>query len=130
MQTPLDFAAAAAIVALAGCVNRRAVILPKVEDDSWRVTPNLWGAVIAPPGFMKSPVLQAITSPLKKIEAGWRDEYTILASDYEVEAEKSQITHQAWREQYKVSIKRMARLLSLPKSRRFLPCRSVFWVRT
>jgi len=106
MGTPLDFAAAAAIVALAGCVNRRCVIIPKVEDDSWRVTPNLWGAVIASPGFMKSPVTQAVTSPLKRIEEGWRDEYETLAAEYQGEAEKSEITHQAWREQYKSRVKK------------------------
>jgi putative DNA primase/helicase len=49
MQTPPDFAAIAGIVALAGCVNRRALIRPKVEDN-WTVTPNLWGAIIGHPG--------------------------------------------------------------------------------
>ena len=43
MQAPPDYAAAATIVALAGCVNRRAVIIPKQEDKSWHVVPNLWG---------------------------------------------------------------------------------------
>lgn len=41
MQTPPDYAAAAAIVALAGCVNRRVSIHPKALDDSWAVVPNL-----------------------------------------------------------------------------------------
>jgi Protein of unknown function (DUF3987)/Domain of unknown function (DUF3854) len=54
MQTPMDYAAASAIIGLAGCVNRRALVLPKREDLSWSVVPNLWGAIIGPPGFMKS----------------------------------------------------------------------------
>jgi hypothetical protein len=47
MQVPMDYAAASCIVALAGCLNRRAAIQPKAEDTSWRVIPNLWGAVVA-----------------------------------------------------------------------------------
>src|SRR5262249_38789040 len=56
MQTPADYPAVVAVLCLAGVVNRRAVIQPKAHDTSWVVVPNLWGGIIAPPGFMKSPV--------------------------------------------------------------------------
>lgn len=59
MQIPQDYAAAIAVVALAGCVGRRASIRPKALDHSWHVIANLWGANIAPPGYMKSPVRRA-----------------------------------------------------------------------
>jgi len=49
MQVPAEYPAAASVVALAGCVNRRAVIRPKAEDASWLTTPNLLGAIIADP---------------------------------------------------------------------------------
>ena len=75
MQTPCDYAAAAAVVSLAGCVNRRAVIQPKVLDTTWTVVPNLWGVIIGPPGIMKSPVLHAMTRPLAVIEETWQAEY-------------------------------------------------------
>lgn len=104
MQTPPDFAAIAGIVALAGCVNRRALILPKVEDN-WTVTPNLWGAIIAPPGFMKSPTLHAMTAPLTHIEETWRVAFESSAGDYETEKEKSELRFQAWRESYKAAVK-------------------------
>lgn len=35
-----------------------------VADASWVVVPNLWGGIIAPPGFMKSPVMAAMVRPL------------------------------------------------------------------
>lgn len=101
MQTPCDYAAASAIVALAGCVNRRAVIRPKAEDSSWLVVPNLWGAIIAPPGFMKSPVLRAITLPLSHIEDVWRAEHSEESSEYESAKEEAELRHQAWREDCK-----------------------------
>jgi putative DNA primase/helicase len=104
MQTPPDFAAIAGIVALAGCVNRRALIRPKVEDN-WTVTPNLWGAIIADPGFMKSPILRAMTAPLAHIEEMWRAEYESSSGDYEVEKEKAELRFQAWRERFKAAEK-------------------------
>lgn len=106
MQAPPDYAAAAAIVALAGCVNRRAVIIPKCEDTSWSVVPNLWGAIVAPPGMMKSPIFHAVTLPLARIEDRWRAKYERAAADFEVEREQVDLRSQAWREQFKVAAKR------------------------
>lgn len=106
MQTPPDYAAAAAIVALAGCVNRRASIHPKALDDSWAVVPNLWGAIIAPPGYMKSPVLRSVTLPLTHIEELWRAEHQQECAEYETQKEMAELSRQAWREQYKVACKK------------------------
>jgi hypothetical protein len=106
MQAPSDYAAAAAIVALAGCVNRRAVIMPKQEDKSWHVVPNLWGAIVAPPGMMKSPILRAMTLPLVQIEEKWRVEFENEYDNLEIEKEQKELRWQAWREQYKQAVKK------------------------
>jgi hypothetical protein len=106
MQAPPDYAAVASIVALAGCVNRRAVIFPKQADTTWRVIPNLWGAIIAPPGMMKSPILHAVTLPLTRIEENWSAEFQSACDDFAVEKEKAELRFQAWREQYKQSVKK------------------------
>src|SRR6266516_746052 len=75
MQVPLDFPAAVGVVALAGCVGRRAVIQPKRSDGSWVVTPNLWGGIVGPPGFMKSPALACVIRLLEAIESAWFQEH-------------------------------------------------------
>lgn len=105
MQTPPEYAAAAAVLALAGCVNRRAIVCPRAEDLSWMVVPNLWGAIIGPPGVMKSPVLRAITLPLSQIEQLWRAEYLEASSEYEAAKEEAELRHQAWREERKRAFK-------------------------
>jgi hypothetical protein len=105
MQAPPDYATAAMIVALAGCVNRRAEIIPKVNDTSWRVVPNLWGAIVAPPGMMKSPILRAVTSPLTHIESALRAEYDKVCSAFSIENEQSELDRQVWKEKYKQSAK-------------------------
>ena len=75
MQVPMDYPAVVMVLCLAGAVNRRAVIQPKANDTGWVVVPNLWGGIIAPPGFMKSPVIQAATRPLNQIQTEWRQEH-------------------------------------------------------
>jgi hypothetical protein len=106
MQIPRDYAAAIAVVALAGCVGRRASIRPKALDHSWRVVPNLWGANIGPPGYMKSPVLNSVTLPLAHIEERWSAMHEQECEIYETEKEVLELKRQAWREESKKNIKK------------------------
>ena len=105
MQVPMDYAAAVLVVCLAGAVNRRAVIQPKENDTGWVVVPNLWGGIIAPPGFMKSPVIQSATRPLNQIQNEWRHEYEEAQKDYAREKEEYELRRAAWKEQYKAASK-------------------------
>jgi putative DNA primase/helicase len=116
MQTPPDYAAAALVVALAGCVGRRASIQPKSLDTSWLVVPNLWGSIIGPPGLMKSPVVQAVTRPLAHIEQLWRELYGHDCEDYEREKELLNLKHQAWKDQTKSDFKKGVPPKSAPDS--------------
>lgn len=106
MQTPLDYAAAAAVVALAGCVGRRAAMQPKAHDDSWSVVPNLWGLIVAPPGFMKTPVLSAVTSPLNHIQSLWRNQDANALAEFEEEKAEATLRKQVWQQQYKHAVKK------------------------
>jgi putative DNA primase/helicase len=106
MQVPLDFPAVCAIVGLAGVINRRARVMPKVTDHSWSVVPNLWGGIVAAPGFLKSPVLHAMTEPLREIEAFWRTEFQAELGQYELEKESTDVRFSAWRDTAKAAIKK------------------------
>jgi putative DNA primase/helicase len=105
MQVPPDFAAVVAMLCLAGAVNRRAIIQPKERDTGWVVTPNLFGAVIASPGFMKSPVIQAVTRPLHQIQDAWRREYEEALPRHAVAKEEFELRLAGWKEQYKANSK-------------------------
>ncbi len=89
------------ILSLAGAVNRRATIQPKANDTGWLVVPNLWGGVIAPPGFMKSPVIAAITRPLTRIQADWRHHHEEALKAYARAQEEYELRRAAWKEQFK-----------------------------
>jgi hypothetical protein len=106
MQVPMDYAAVVMVLCLAGAVNRRATIQPKAQDDSWIVVPNLWGGIIAPPGFMKSPVIQAATRPLNQIQTEWRREHEEAMEDYAREKEEYELRRAAWKEEYKAASKK------------------------
>jgi len=105
MQVPMDYPAVVVLLCLAGCVSRRATIQPKANDTSWTVVPNLWGGVIAPPGFLKSPVIQAATRPLNKIQERWRRDHDKASQLYAEAKEEFELRIAAWKEQYKRSLK-------------------------
>src|SRR5208282_5633035 len=66
----------------------------------------LWGGIIAPPGFMKSPVIQAATRPLNQIQTEWRQEHEEALKDYVREKEEYELRRAAWKEQYKAASKK------------------------
>ncbi len=80
MQISPDIPAIGAVTALSAAIGRRMQIMPKAHDD-WTVVPNLWGAVVAPPGYMKSPALSEVMRPLHQLEnEAHRDYESALAT--------------------------------------------------
>jgi len=106
MQVPIDYPAVVMVLALAGVVNRRATIQPKDNDTSWIVVPNLWGGLIAPPGFMKSPVIQAATRPLHQLQAAYRREYQSSLAEHARAIEEWELSRSAWRDLSKAALKK------------------------
>jgi putative DNA primase/helicase len=106
MQVPMDFPAVVLVISLAGAVNRRARIQPKTNDSSFVVVPNLWGGIVAPPGYLKSPVIQAGTRSLNQIQNLWRVEHERNLSDYALIEEEYELRKAGWREEYKRTSKK------------------------
>lgn len=105
MQCPIDFVAVALVVCLGGAVSRRARVQPKAEDSGWIVTPNLWGAIVASPGQLKTPTLAAAAKPLRDIEDEARRKHTKQMEDYQRDAEEAELRLSTWRELMKRSMK-------------------------
>jgi putative DNA primase/helicase len=105
MQVPMDYPAAVIVVCLTGTVNRRAIIQPKANDIGWVVVPNVWGGLIALPGFMKSPVIQYVTRPLRQIQNEWREEYEQALQEYAFAKEEYGLRYKNWENQYKANDK-------------------------
>lgn len=101
MQVGPDIPAIGAIVALSGAIGRRARIMPKAFDE-WTVIPNLWGMVIAPPGYMKSPALAEVMKPLRSLESKASLEYEEALKAWERETAIIKLQNRA-KEQLAVS---------------------------
>jgi putative DNA primase/helicase len=82
MQCPLEFGAVAALVVAASLVGSRLRVRPKRVDD-WTVTPNLWGGLVARPGFLKTPTLEETLKPLRAREYLARSAHQTAVEEYE-----------------------------------------------
>jgi putative DNA primase/helicase len=74
MQVPVELPLATALTALGSVLGRRVVIEPKALGD-WKVYCNLWGALIAPPSMLKSPIISEVFSPLRLLAREAQERY-------------------------------------------------------
>lgn len=82
MQCPLDYPAVACMVTLSAVVGRQVTIRPQEQDD-WTVVPNLWGAIIGPPGAMKSPPMKEVLKLIEALEEAARERHEHNLTTYE-----------------------------------------------
>ncbi|HKM53675.1 MAG TPA: YfjI family protein [Isosphaeraceae bacterium] len=80
---PLDLPAISALVCVAAAVGRRLAIRPKRFDD-WTVVPNLWGAGVLPPGWLKTYCLEEPKKPLARLELEAREQHTQAMARHQV----------------------------------------------
>ena len=66
MQVTPEFVMAPALVSFSSVVGRKIGIHPKQQDD-WLVVPNLWGAIVARPGYFKSPTIAEAMKPVEQL---------------------------------------------------------------
>jgi hypothetical protein len=74
MQCPVDFVAAPLIVALGAIVGSRCAVRPK-QRDTWTEYPNVWGAILAPPGQLKTPAVSEALRLLHPLERRAQEEH-------------------------------------------------------
>jgi hypothetical protein len=120
MQITPDIPAIGAVTALSAVIGRRVQIMPKVRDEGWIVIPNLWGMVVAPPGYMKSPALSAVMGPLHKLERDANREHESALALYEMNKERVALANSAAKSVALVKLKKdptadMGQLLSDPE---------------
>lgn len=86
MSCPLDLVAIPAMVAAGSLVGARCLIRPQ-EKTTWAEAGNLWGAVVATPGSLKTPAATEAQKPLRRLEAKAAEEHDGAMETYRV-AEK------------------------------------------
>lgn len=94
---PLEAVAVPAIVAAGNAVGRTIGIIPKRHDTTWKVHPNLWGALVGRPGTKKSPAINAALKPLRHIENTLAAAFDADSAGREAERERLQLERDAKR---------------------------------
>lgn len=104
LQVPVDYPAAASIVALASVVGNQVRIRPKRYDD-WTVTPNLWGAIIGRPGVMKSPAIAEAFRPIRRLIKEAEAEHKEREREWAFEREAAEMRRSAIKDRMKRAAK-------------------------
>lgn len=102
MQCPVEFLAIGALVGAGAVVGNRIGIQPKEHDTGWVEVPNIWGAVVGSPGLMKSPALDQVLAPVKKIEAQAQSAFSVTKAQYEI----NRMVYEATKKQMEAQIKK------------------------
>lgn len=96
MQCPPDYPAACVMVAAGSLVGRRLGLRPKARDD-WLVVPNLWGAIVGPPGSLKSPALAEALRPLHRLAHDASRQHEQAAEQFRVDRYRREADRKAKR---------------------------------
>jgi len=106
-NAPPDFAAAAAVVVAAVLLGRKVGIRPKRSDD-WLVIPNLWGGLVGPPASMKTPALEQVIKPLKRLAAEAREAHQGALKDHGLDLMIAEAEKTALKKKLEATAKKVA----------------------
>jgi Protein of unknown function (DUF3987)/Bifunctional DNA primase/polymerase, N-terminal len=84
---PLEMVAVPAIVLVSGIVGRTLAIRPTKYDD-FTVVPNVWGADVARPGWLKSPAMNQVLAPVHFLVSRAQAQYETARAAAEAEADR------------------------------------------
>jgi hypothetical protein len=87
--------AMAAITVCAAAIPDSIQIQPKQHDQSWTESPRIWTALIGNPSTKKSPVINAVTKPLKRLDKEMFREYAAAKTVYDALSKDEKATAQA-----------------------------------
>lgn len=83
-RLPIEMIAAPAVCALGSIIGKAIGVRPW-QFSNFTTVPNLWGIVIAPPGWMKSFAVSEALSPVGRLAAIARESYELALENAEVE---------------------------------------------
>lgn len=102
MQCPIEYLAVGALVGAGAVVGNRIGVQPKKHDTGWVEVPNLWGAVVGRPGVMKSPALDQVLAPVRKLETSSQSSFSATLAKYEID----RMVYEATKKQLEAQIKK------------------------
>lgn len=104
MQCPVEYLAVGALVGAGAVIGNRIGVQPKAHDTGWIEVPNLWGAVVGRPGVMKSPALDRVLAPVRRLESAAQTAFAATLAKYEID----RMVYDATKKQLEAQIKKGA----------------------
>ncbi|KQV39175.1 MULTISPECIES: DUF3987 domain-containing protein [unclassified Rhizobium] len=99
---PPDYVVAAILAAAGSLVGNSRWSTPW---QGWAEPPILWAVAIGNPSMNKSPGLDAVLIPIRKIEKGLRKEADAKVAEWKARAEIAKLADSAWKEATKAAMK-------------------------
>ncbi len=103
-QAPVEYVAVSAMVSAGATLGRKLALRPKRLDD-WHEFANLWGAVIGPPSWMKSPALDEGKAPIDALEVRGLEGFELTHREWEADHEAAKVKRDSARDKAKQASK-------------------------
>lgn len=99
---PADYVLGAALAACGSLIGNTRWVSPW---QGWAEPPVLWAAVIGSPSMNKSPGLDAVLTPLKKVEQSLRADMQGDLNEWRERADVAKLAEATWRDDVKAALK-------------------------
>jgi hypothetical protein len=101
---PVDYVALGFIVASASLIGGKRRVQPYATTP-WSEPCILWGGAVGDPSSRKSPALDAVTSPLSRIDASHAAEHGEALKRWQADSERAKLERQNWQDMVKTATK-------------------------
>jgi 5S rRNA maturation endonuclease (ribonuclease M5) len=81
IQCPPDFVGVGIMTGLAAVLGLKVAVRPQTRTD-WTEIPNMWALVVGRPGVLKSPALDAVIAPLKRLAAEATKRHAVAVEEF------------------------------------------------
>jgi putative DNA primase/helicase len=92
LQCPGDYIGVSVMAAAGSVIGRKVLVRPHLEDD-WAVVANQWAMGIGRPGVMKSPAMDEALRPLKQLSCLAEQQFKADQLRYTVDAAAAKLRH-------------------------------------
>lgn len=110
---PPDYVAAALLSVAGALIGNTRWASPW---DGWAEPPVIWAMAIGSPSMNKSPGLDAVLTPLKRMEREARAKVELVLSEWRGKAEIAKLAEQTWKEAVKSALKADEKMPAKPEA--------------
>ncbi|WP_245228703.1 DUF3987 domain-containing protein [Pontixanthobacter sp. CEM42] len=102
--SPIDYPAIGYLTACASLIGGKRKVRP-YQASNWTEPCILWAAAVGDPSSRKSPALEAVIAPLRKLETDAAEIHKNAIRDWETQSERAKVEYVGWQEQVKDAAK-------------------------